>query len=300
MANELATRAPQESGLASGRPETPNEMLLRVSREEGIPPTGLTILGGRPYVNVTGLDVKLRSKCEAENLVHVGTEYVPIQEASKENGMRAAGWGVVRLFDKKGFEKSLAAAAGAGPVSKDIIDTLKELYYHIFRMRGFASPETLKMGTMQLKDNIEHMAERRATNRAKREATGTGLTSLEELPDEVASNGKPSSVSVLNPQISPPPTDLPNPWIGKVVSVEGREFSYKTGERAGKKGTVYRVTCADGVYFGTFNADAADVARSCSKTGEEVNVQWKSGKYGPEIERLDLAALAEGAEGNEA
>ena len=158
------------------------DLLRRIAKDEGIPVTGITILGGKPYINVTGLDVKLRKKCEDEKLIHVSTEYQSTQEATRKNGMRSSGWGIVKLFDRMGFERALAAAGKNGRITKEIIDAFRDLYLHVFRMRGFASPETLKMGSMQVKDNIEHMAERRATNRAKREATGTGLMSLEELP----------------------------------------------------------------------------------------------------------------------
>ena len=167
-----------------GEPIATEDLIIQIAKDEGIPESGLTILGGKPYVNTTGLDVKLRNKCNEEKLVHIGTEYVPIQVADKDNEMRAGGWGIVKLFDKTGFEKALTLASKGGPVTKDVIDSLKELYFRVYKMRGWASPSTLQMSTMKTKDNIEAMAERRATNRAKREATGTGLTSLDEGSDE--------------------------------------------------------------------------------------------------------------------
>ncbi len=172
------------SGALSLIPKTTaGQLIIDIAKEEGIPTSGITILGGKPYVNTTGLDVKLRSKCEDEKLVHVGTEYVMIQQAAKENGLRAGGWGIVKLFDKPGFEKALLMASKGGPVTMEVINALKEMYFRVFKMRGFASPETLQMKTMQSIENIEAMAERRATNRAKREATGTGLTSVDEMDE---------------------------------------------------------------------------------------------------------------------
>ena len=175
--NESVIAANKEAKALSERHE---KMLAKIAKDEGIPTSGLTILGGKPYVNVTGLDVKLRAKCKEEKLVHIGTEYIEIHSASKEN-MHASGWGIVKLFDRVSFEKALAVVSKNGAPSAEVIGMLRDLNLHIFKMRGFASPETLQMRSMQALDNVEHMAERRATNRAKREATGTGLTSLEEI-----------------------------------------------------------------------------------------------------------------------
>ena len=35
-----------------------------IAKVEGIPVTGITILGGKPYVNVTGLDRKMEDRCK--------------------------------------------------------------------------------------------------------------------------------------------------------------------------------------------------------------------------------------------
>jgi hypothetical protein len=149
----------------------------QIAKDEGIPLSGLTVLGGKFYINVTGLDVKMMNKCEKEHLILLGVEYIPETRATKED-MRASGFGVVRLFDKIGFEKAMKNVQNMG---MEMLNELKKLYIYEFKMRGFASPATLKMSTMQNIDNVEMMAERRATNRAKREAVGTGLTSADEM-----------------------------------------------------------------------------------------------------------------------
>ncbi len=202
------------TGALALLPKSPqSDLLVQIAKDEGIPVMGITILGGKPYVNTTGLDVKLKTKCETEKLVHVSTEYIPIQAACKENGMRAGGWGVVKLFDKLGFEKALAFAAKGGPVTKDVIESLKELYFRVYKMRGFASPETIQMSSMAKQDNIEAMAERRATNRSKREATGTGLTSTDEM-DENGPEGTAAAmektaqeIEAQREAVAAPPTD---------------------------------------------------------------------------------------------
>jgi len=50
------------------------ELCQEIAKQEEIPITGLTILGGKPYINVTGLDRKLRNKCEKENLILVNVK----------------------------------------------------------------------------------------------------------------------------------------------------------------------------------------------------------------------------------
>lgn len=208
------------SGALALLPKSPQtDLLVQIAKDEGIPIMGITILGGKPYVNTTGLDVKLKSKCDVEKLVHVSTEYIPIQAASKENGLRAGGWGVVKLFDKTGFEKALALASKGGPVTKDVIDSLKELYFRIYKMRGFASPETIQMSSMAKHDNIEAMAERRATNRAKREATGTGLTSTDEM-DENGPEGMAAAIETTAHEIEAQREAVAAP-VGDTFQTEG-------------------------------------------------------------------------------
>ena len=50
-----------------------------ICRIEGIPVTGITIMGGNPYINVTGLDKKIVNLCEKHGWVLAGVEYEDIQ-----------------------------------------------------------------------------------------------------------------------------------------------------------------------------------------------------------------------------
>jgi hypothetical protein len=182
MNKQTALAKPDTNTLAKtlGLTGQQAEALQELATIESIPITGLTVLGGKPYINVTGLDVKMKNKCAKENLVHVGTEYIEIQQATEANKLHAGGWGVVKFFDKVGFETALKTISKS-PVTVEILTQLATLYTQTFKMRGWASGETLQMSSMKTKDNIEMMAERRATNRAKREAVGTGLTSIDEV-----------------------------------------------------------------------------------------------------------------------
>lgn len=175
------------------------ELINELAKQEGIPASGITILSGKPYINVTGLDVKLDNKCNKEKLVHARTEAKCIQEGTKENGWYFGYHAEIVLFDKEGFKAALGKIQN---ITDSIFMSLAETYTYRFTAEGFASILTTegigwkyewisgyKQKTVPLPENIRMMAERKATNRAKREATGTGLTSLDELPLTFAQAG---------------------------------------------------------------------------------------------------------------
>jgi len=178
----------------SNRPPAAQIDIAEIARQEGIPSTGITIMGGRPYINVTGLDVKLKNKCETEHLIHVKTEAKRIVEPTEENSLMVGYHAEVVLYDRDNLEKILSKIKD---IPQEMQQQILENYIHRFSAEGFASPSTCEgigykyrwVGGQKVKgevllENIFMMAERRATNRAKREATGTGLTSLDELPLE--------------------------------------------------------------------------------------------------------------------
>ena len=53
-----------------------NEMIQAAAIREHISPEGITILGGRVYINLTGIDTKVKNKCEDEGLILKGIEKV--------------------------------------------------------------------------------------------------------------------------------------------------------------------------------------------------------------------------------
>ncbi len=174
--------------------EFPVEQIQEIAKQENIPATGITIMGGRPYINVTGLDVKLRNKCKDEKLELVEIRADKIQDPTKENGYLCGFHAEVLLFDKDSFQKALTKLK---EVDRESLKELKDTFTYRFTGEGWASPATCeaigfkyewvngkKVKGAILEENIIMMAERRATNRAKREATGTGLTSVDELPLE--------------------------------------------------------------------------------------------------------------------
>jgi len=152
------------------------QMCRYIAKQHDLPITGLTVLGGRPYVNTTGLDYKLRK--DPRQLLQVG--YEVIKRATPKD-LRAGYIGYVRMFDKLGFQEALRHLSGE--VSVEVLERLKEVFTHTYTDEGWASDQSVKMSTLKNPDFINMMALRRATNRAKRQAVGLGLLTTEESPE---------------------------------------------------------------------------------------------------------------------
>ena len=181
-----------------------NEMIQAAAAREHIPPEGITILGGRVYINLTGIDTKVKNKCEDEGLVLKGIEKErELCAPTEKNGYLCGYYYKITFFDRNNFIKSLERFPNPGV---EIIERIEKTFTYSFFAEGWASPESteaiawtykktgekefdswgnereVKVRDKLLLENVIMMAERRATNRAKREATGTGITSVEEAP----------------------------------------------------------------------------------------------------------------------
>lgn len=172
-------------------------MMEEVAAREGIPISGLTILGGKPYINVTGLDVKMSRMAEEKGYDYAGITTVALKEPTAENKFLAGRKSVIHMFDKMLFSKALNKAQNT---TLELVKMLREAYTYTFEGEGWASPESCeaiaykyegsagskkKVGV--LVENVIMMAERRASNRAKREFTGTGMTTIDEIPADAGS-----------------------------------------------------------------------------------------------------------------
>jgi len=120
----------------------------------------------------------IKNKCNEEQLILVGVKAELIQHASEENKFKAGYKGIVQFFNERGF---LAALEKLSSPDITAIEKLREMYTYSFQDEGWASPQSVRMSTLHSTDIINMMASRRATNRAKRLATGCGLTSIEEI-----------------------------------------------------------------------------------------------------------------------
>lgn len=163
----------------------------KVADSERIPLSGITILGGRPYINVTGLDVKVKNKCNDENLILAGIEVEKIQHGTEENNWIEGRKATIRFFDKGAYQEALKKVKNIDAV---MLHDLRDTFTYSFTDEGWATAKSCegiayewkgqrgsKTRGEKLQEIVAMMASRRATNRAKREATGCGLTSTDEL-----------------------------------------------------------------------------------------------------------------------
>ena len=157
------------------------------AQQEGIPPTGITILGGKPYVNVTGLDSKM-FKFEEKIGKRVRRKMsVPIHRAT-EKDLSAGYLFIIEFEDDPERETKRQAVimecVKANKSAEEIKIIVEEmgLSAPIFKAEGWADQRSVKMSTMHNPSCMNMLAERRASNRCKREVVGCGLTSLDEMP----------------------------------------------------------------------------------------------------------------------
>lgn len=183
-----------------------------IAKNEGIPLAGITLLGGKPYINQTGLDVKIANLCKKQKLVKRSVKVELIDEYDGQDGEYRAGFkGTVELFDKVGYQKALETLAPSSNLAngESVSQALKELadlFTYRYVGEGWAGHKSVKMSTMKNKDFLRMMAGRRASNRAKREATGTGLTSVEEMDLEFDEQSVPQG-RVIREETAPLPAE---------------------------------------------------------------------------------------------
>lgn len=177
------------------------EKIQRFTEIYGIPPFGLTVLGGRLYVNVSGLDFKLR-ELEKQGKKVKRIDYEIIQRPDEKNGYLAGVRGIIEFEDEPEREKlrvevvKKAIEQGKSPEEIEKILEKTGLTPPIFVDEGWTSPKTCpaiaylyqydkeqgkKVPKDVLVENVMMMAIRKATNRAKRLAVGCGLTSVDEV-----------------------------------------------------------------------------------------------------------------------
>ena len=129
-----------------------------------IPATGITILGGNPYINTAGL------------------LYKTFEVAKDKGGIKKISSEPKQISDD---------------VSKPafFVSRVEFMDGSVFEEFGEASASNIKMST--IRPFLNSMASRRATNRAMRLATGIGLVSVEEIEGEVNDANKPVEERLL-------------------------------------------------------------------------------------------------------
>lgn len=168
-------------------------VILAAAEAWNVPPWGITLLGGKPYLNEVGLNGKWDE--DERKVLEVKQEV--IKEATKEDPRaKAKTW--ITMFYEEGYvgaqERILKAG---GPLSKIILDELRKLYVSTYEGTGYASPETAKAIAYSyrwdydkgkkvrygdpLLDNINMLALTRSSNRCKRQIVKVRAPSSEEV-----------------------------------------------------------------------------------------------------------------------
>jgi len=126
------------------------ERIKRIAELNNLPPTGLTVLGGRIYVNRIGLDTKLKKKEQEEGVKVKRIESYPIQRPDKKNGYLAGFRCVIEFEDKPEREKlraeivSKAIEQGKSLQEIEKILEISGLTPPMFIAEGWCSPRTSK------------------------------------------------------------------------------------------------------------------------------------------------------------
>ena len=193
---QLDTRT-EAALMQTGRiPLSPDQrdLIRRIARIYDLPITGITLLAGRPYVNVTGLDDKIQRKWLDNGWIKEELA-TPIQRPNKENDYLGGYKTRIDMFNQQAFTEALkAVATNSKAITPEIIQALRNAYTVRYEWEGWASPDTCegiaykyegptgqKKPTKLLVENVTMMAERKSSNRTKRAAVGCGLTSVEEV-----------------------------------------------------------------------------------------------------------------------
>jgi len=183
-------------------PSVIKEKIKRIAELNQLPPTGITILGGRIYVNRTGLDTRLKRKEIEEGRRVKRIQTYPISRPDAKNKYLAGFRCVIEFEDDPEREKRRAEIVaeairnGKSPEEIEKILEVSGLTPPMYSAEGWCSPRTAKAIAFEyqysseeskkvpvgepLVENVIMMAETKAQNRAIRVATGTGITSLEE------------------------------------------------------------------------------------------------------------------------
>lgn len=178
------------------------ERIKRIAELNNLPPTGITILGGRVYVNRTGLDTRLK-ELEKQGKIVKRIQSYPLQRPEKKNNYLCGYKCIIEFEDNPEREKlraeivKKAIEQNKSPEEIEKIIEMSGLTPPMYVAEGWCSPRTSPAISYEYKysqeaqkkvpvgeplvENTMMMAETKAQNRAIRLATGTGITSLEEV-----------------------------------------------------------------------------------------------------------------------
>jgi hypothetical protein len=178
------------------------QLIDEISINEGISPAGINVLGGKLYINTSGLDSKLEKK-KSEGKIKIKSMYPKVlcYPSDENNGLAGVRY-VIECEDTlesiQARKEVLIECLKKDMTNEQIEDLLEKSFLLPPRYIGekwedlntadaigwkWEGPTGRKTKSVPLYGNVLAKAETGAANRAKRSITGTGLTSVEELPD---------------------------------------------------------------------------------------------------------------------
>jgi len=178
-------------------PVTPQirELITKAAKAYDVTPLGITLMGGRPYINETGLNGKWGE--DKRKVYEVRQEVV--KEAVKEDPTAEA-ITFITMFDQEGFLEALQALKGR-KISQEILEVLKSIYMNTYQGIGYASGNSCKgigyhyawnekagkkLPDLEnpITDILNMTALTRSSNRCKRQIVKIGGASAEEIGEE--------------------------------------------------------------------------------------------------------------------
>ena len=212
--NKAALKLIEQEGMKQAKElwgQYYNDVVFELVKQEKIPVAGITFLGNKPYINQTGLDRKVKDKKERTSGIKMSiwTELItrlPIQpHYNSICRVRAH----IEFFDSEFLAKMLDKITKTKqPVTIEVLDRLRKISTEHYSCEGSGSAFDIGIGFSTkgdlsiLKDAIvnrdkeaikkiedridwdvvEMTTETRALSRSKRQAVGTGFTSIMEMP----------------------------------------------------------------------------------------------------------------------
>lgn len=122
---------------------------------------------------------------------------------------------------------------------------------------------------------------------------------IEDLPEELRDAATESSKPKMQaPQRKAAATGKAETAAQRVVGKVSEVSKGKSGEKDGKPWQVWKIKLSDQKIYGTFDEKQKAVADEAHRTGEDVAVEFKEGKYGRELLKITIVEAAVATDDN--
>ena len=217
---------------------TPREVAETYAKVYGVHQMGITVLGGKPYVNIIGLRELLRHRCEREVLLISRVTTEAIERPTEANNFVAGYRATVELWDRAVFVQALQAIAVAGAGAATSPETLQALLQStrlVFTGEGWHSLKNEEMSTIRDPQHVAMKAETKAIARALRNAVNLAAETAEEVEgahtadepitiEAVTTSEITSSTDAAHPLTPPaPPASATTKRRGRPQKIEAAE-----------------------------------------------------------------------------